>query len=631
VATDLILLSRVSYRDKEITGPRMRNLFALLAGDLRTGCSAARLADELWWDERPENPAKALQILVSRARSQLGADVIANTTSGYRLALTDEQVDTSAVLLSAAAATQRLRDGDHEAALSYAETGLAHWHDATEAEPTDPLSTLRVQRKSTYRALVRIRALALARLGRHDEAVEPLAEVFRDRPKDEEVLLELMRAESPPAALTRYDTYRRRLRDELGTDPGRPLQDFHQRLLQGEAPAVRSGVPHDPNPLLGRDDDLAAVMAMLRSSRVTSIVGPGGLGKTRLAHAVSRAVEQPAVYFVPLAGVTADGAVAAAVASALGVGDAQPVARPAPPPDVVTGISNALGKGPALLVLDNCEHVVRGAAGLVQTLVAMLADLRVLTTSRAPLDISSESVYLLPELDLAASVELFGQRARAARPTVSLPETAVTELCQRLDGLPLAVELAAARVRVMSVVDISARLADRFSLLRGNSRDRPERHRTLGAVIEWSWNLLGIETQRAMRTLSVFPDGFTAQAAEQLLGTDALETLARLTDQSLLKVTDTSAGARFRMLETVREFSSALRDAAETEAVTRQFLDWATGFGVEHHEGPFGPEPGRPVALIRAEQDNLQLALNMALDRGHGPAVAAATAVLADL
>jgi DNA-binding SARP family transcriptional activator len=327
VTTDLTLLSRVAYRDQEVTGPRLQGLLALLAGELRSGCSTARLVEGLWPDEQPENPTKALQVLVSRARAQLGSGVIVSTPTGYRLSLSEEQVDTSAVVLSASASAQHSRAGDHAAALAHAQAGLALWDGAAVDDTVldGPLSALRAREASTYRSLVRARALALSRLGHHAESVEALTELFRERPRDEEILLELLRCESatvgPPAALARYDAYRRSLRDELGTDPGAALQTMHQQLLQGQAPAIRHGIPHEPNPLLGRDEDIAAVANLLRRSRVTSIVGPGGLGKTRLAHVVSRQAEQRVVHLVALAGVAGDDDVASEVASALGLGE----------------------------------------------------------------------------------------------------------------------------------------------------------------------------------------------------------------------------------------------------------------------------------------------------------------------
>ena len=641
VTVELTLLSQVSYGSLEIVGSRLQGLLALLAEDPHVGCSTSRLVDGLWPDEQPEHPFKALQVLVSRARARLGPGVIVSTPGGYRLSLREDQIDASAVLLSASESEKRSRAGDHLAALRHAEAGLALCEGAEGWDSGDghPLSALRAARAPAYRSLLRARALALSRLGRRAEAAAPLGELILRFPRDEEVLAELLRCEAaaaagPAAALARYAAYRQRLRDELGSDPGPALQGVHQELLQADAPVIRRSVRHEPNPLLGRDDDIAAVAGLLRTSRVTSIVGTGGLGKTRLAHAVSAQAEQRVVHVVELAGVAAGGDVTAEVASALGVGEdgGNPGGRRGGPPGLPAGIVTALSPGPALLVLDNCEHVVRGAADLVHALVWLSKDLRVLTTSRAPLGLSSESVYLLPELDLPTTAELFEQRARAARPDADLPAQAVRELCGRLDGLPLAAELAAARVRVMSVAEIARRLDDGFAVLRGGARDAPQRHRTLHAVIDWSWNLLEPAGQAAMRALSVFPDGFTGDAAWHLLGADVLPVLEQLADQSLLKVVDTASGTRYRMLETVREFAAARReDAGETDRVTGRFLAWARDFGVAHHDSVLIGDDLPAFELVRAEQDNLVQALGHGLGRKDGATVAAVSAVLGGL
>ena len=349
---ELVLLSRVSYRGQEITGSRLQGLLALLAEDPHVGCSAARLTDALWPDEQPEHPAKALQVLVSRARARLGPGVIVSTPGGYRLSLSADQIDASAVLLSVAESAKRSRAGDHLAALAArrgrarAVRGRGRLGHRQRRPPVRspaaarPLAALRAARVPAYRSLQRARALALSRLGRRAEAAAPLGELNQRYPRDEEVLAELLRCEAatagPAAALARYAGYRQRLRDDLGSDPGPALQGVYQELLQADAPVIRRGVRHEPNPLLGRDDDIAAVTSLLRTSRVTSIVGPGGLGKTRLAHAVSSQAEQRVVYFVELAGVAADGDVTAEVAAALGAGEegggpAAAAARPAAP------------------------------------------------------------------------------------------------------------------------------------------------------------------------------------------------------------------------------------------------------------------------------------------------------------
>ena len=324
------------------------------------------------------------------------------------------------------------------------------------------------------------------------------------------------------------------------------------------------------------------------------------------------------------------------VASALGAGEARrtPGGQRAVPTGVVAGIAAALGPGPALLVLDNCEHVVRGAADLVRALVSTTKDLRVLTTSRAPLGLSSESVYPLPELDLPTTVELFGQRARAARPGVELPADVVEELCRHLDGLPLAVELAAARVRVMSVAEIARRPG---RPVRAAARRRAGRAGAAPARCTRSSTGAGTCSSRPARRRCArcrsSPAGSPPTPRGRCSATATRSTvLEHLVDQSLLKVADTPAGTRFRMLETVREFSAARREAAgETEPGGRRVPRVGPRLRRGAPRVGLRGRPVRAVERIRAEQDNLVQALRYGLAEADGATVAATSAVLGGL
>ncbi|MFC6705910.1 BTAD domain-containing putative transcriptional regulator [Flexivirga alba] len=625
----LIVLPEISLDGKAVTSTAIGRLVLSLAADLRAGVSATRLIDELWPRQRPEHPSKALQVLVSRARSALGHDLIASTPVGYRLTLDEEEVDATAVRLRTVAAQRAAREGDPEGALRHSEAGLALWPAAaSDPDPDDPVQQLRLDTLSMLTVLRRERGLALGALGRHTEAKDVLAACAEGATDDETVLAALLRAEaatgSRSAALDRYERHRRSLRDHLGTDPGPALQAVHRELLDSDRPQVRTGVEHDPNPLLGRDHDVEAVSALTASSRVTSIVGPGGLGKTRLAHAVSRRSLQRSVQFVGLAGVTDSADVVSEVASALGVtGVSTRAGRTIEAPtDLTTGIGRSLSGGSALLVLDNCEHVLDGAVTLVRSLVALLPDLRILTTTRAPLGLSSETTYPLAELEPDTAVELFTQRARAVRPDIELPDDVVRRLCARLDGLPLALELAAARTNVLSVRQIEQRLSDRFALLNRGASDAPDRHRTLQAVIDWSWQLLGAPEQEALAILSVLADGFDLDTAGQVLAAsgatgavDPVDIVEHLVDQSLLRRADRDGRPRFRMLETVREFGAEqLKRAGNTDVAVRAMTKWAADAAREHGPALFGTEPDDALHFLLAEEDNLTAALRAAVD-----------------
>ena len=442
-----------------------------------------------------------------------------------------------------------------------------------------PVEDLRAEAREHHADAGAVLGRVCSVLGDHAEALRHLTALPMP---DEATMAALLRSEQAvhgaPAALLRYEAHRSRLAEELGVDPGPVLQAVHGELLAADHP-VRAGLLHESTSLVGRDDDLRALRAAVRDSRVTSILGPGGLGKTRLAHLLGREAEQSVVHFVELVGVTSPEDVVVEVGSALGVRDSvsgRRVLTPEQRNDVRSRIAAQLDQAPTLLILDNCEHVVSAVADLVAYLVASSARLRVLTTTRAPLAIAAEQVFPLAQLDEAAACELFVERARSARPAVELDPDAVRRVVARLDGLPLTIELAAAKVRGMSVDDIARRLDDRFRLLSGAVRSKPDRHQTLLNVIDWSWNLLAEPEREALARLSVFHDGFTLETAEQVLPGDGLAAVQTLVDQSLLSLVDAGGTVRYRMLETVREFGrQRLVDSGrEPDAVQAQ-LAWA--------------------------------------------------------
>ncbi|MGI5161546.1 ATP-binding protein [Microbispora sp. CA-102843] len=606
----LSLLDGVRWRGQPVVGERAQALLAALALACRT-VNADRLVAEVWGDSEPANPAKALQVLVSRTRSVVGSESLVTEAGGYRLEVPPDRVDAGRLHGLSDRAWALLVENPAAAAAA-AEEALALGIGALPPEGDGPLAEVRRRAERDLASARVVLARARSRSGDHGPALPELEEAARVHPEDEGLLADLLRSEAAVrgtgAALDRFERYRSDLRERIGADVGPELRRVHRELLALDSP-VRAGVRFDTTPLLGRDDDLRLVRALLAASRVVSILGPGGLGKTRLAHAVAREAPQPVVHFVELVGVTAPEDLVGEVGSALGVRDSVTGRRTLTPQqraDVRARIAQQLDLAPTLLVLDNCEHLVEAVADLVAYLTATTRELRVLTTTRSPLAIAAERVYPLPQLGTGDAVELFCDRATAARPGVHLDEDDVRAVVARLDGLPLAIELAAAKVRVMSPVEIARRLEDRFSLLRGGDRSAPFRHQTLLAVIDWSWNLLGERERRALRRLSAFPDGFTLDAAEEVLGDDALGDVEELVEQSLLTVVETAEGVRYRMLETVREFGRVRLDSAgETADARAAVRAWAVGHADLHGTRLYSPEQVDAMDRLRSEETNL--------------------------
>ena len=606
----LRLIDGAAWAGTRIRGERTRALLLALADADGRAVSEELLADAIWPDDRPENPTGALQVVVSRARKATSADVIARTDSGYRLSLDRDDVDVWRVDAAAAEAPRALAAGDLQAAGRAARIV----RDAGRDDDFVLGRTLEAQ-------------------GQHAEALPLLRDAERDA--DVAALLRSVAAvEGAPAALARYERLRADLADRLGVDPSPELQALHRELLARDRP-VRSGIRYDTSSLVGRDHDIEAVRALLRRSRVTTVLGPGGLGKTRLANVVARQADQPVVHLVELVGVTAGDDVIAEVGAALGVRDSVSSRRaltPAQRADVRGRVAEQLAQAPTLLVLDNCEHIVDAVADLAAFLVASVPSLTILITSRAPLAIAAESVYPLAQLTPRDGVSLFIERATAARPDTRLSDETVRELVGRLDGLPLAIELAAARIRSMSVDEILRRLSDRFALLRGGDRSAPDRHQTLLAVIDWSWNLLADRERRALRRLAVFQDGFALDGAESLFGADALDAVSDLVAQSLVTVADEGDRVRYRMLETVREFGLIrLAEADDEQAARAAQREWAGALAQHAATRLYGPHQLAAVDALAVEETNLIDVLRRAIADGEPAAAVRMFAALGGL
>ncbi|CAM2841056.1 BTAD domain-containing putative transcriptional regulator [Skermania piniformis] len=619
-----------------LSGGRARVLLTALAIDPGRSHSAAALIDELWGDRPPRAPANALQTHVSRLRALLPDGAIEMGPAGYRLALRRDQVDLAAAqdrLRRAATAEPavQLRIARQVRALRRGESGADL--------PAGPLAAeLAATANRLWAELDLLEVEAGLAAGDPSGALAPARAATVAAPLDEpaharlmSVLLALGR---PNEALAVFAGIRFRLAEELGADPGPELVELNTAALQGSGPAAPThraiGLRAAPNVLLGRDADLAAVDAALRSSRVVTVLGPGGTGKTRVANEIGiRRAVGCRVVLVELAPVRDGSGVLTGIGATLGLGeiDRQPGALGR---GRVRGLGDRLRESlaaqPALLILDNCEQVIEAVADIVGDLIATCPDLAVLTTSRSPLAIAAEVVYPLPPLaihdDGGPAAELFRQRAQAVRPSVRLDSAQVAGLCRTLDGLPLAIELAAARVRTMSVTEIGARLDQRFAFLRGGDRTAPERHRTLQAVIDWSWNLLVPAEQAALRRLCRFPAGFTLAAAQRVAGgpdiPDVPAALDGLVGQSLLSVDEDDTGVvRYHMLETVREYGEVqLAAAAEADAVERGTALWAIDFVDKARAGFGSPAQVAAVLAVAAEQDNLVAILRRGLDTG---------------
>ena len=696
-------------RPVHVGGQRVRALVILLALDAGRVVAARSLIERLWPDERPTDTANALQSLVSRLRvalrqAGLPAGVLESSAVGYRLAVPAEAVDALAFEAAARAGRAALAGGDMAAAASLLRAALACWRGPALADVAgEEFAVVPAARLAELRdaaLLDRIEAdLALGEAGpvligelRALAAADRLAE----RPAG--LLMRALAAAGRQAeALAVYQRTRELLADGLGVDPSPQLDQAYLAVLRQEVPAApapaaaaaraavaapveavaaspaeavaarRRGAWYQPNSFIGRDQDVTGVLKQLAAERLVTLTGPGGVGKTRLAaEAAARLADSAwftgSAWFAELAPLAQPSELPYAVLDALGLRERSLGLRGADGAgDPLDRLRAALAARDAVLILDNCEHLIDAAAALAARLLADCPGVRVLATSREPLGIGGETLYPVDPLPappavlragadpdgLASSypaVRLFADRAAAVLPSFTLNsgnEADVARICRALDGMPLAIELAAPWLRTLAPAQLAERLDDRFALLTGGSRTAQPRHQTLRAVVDWSWHLLS-EPERALaRRLAVFPVGATLAAAEQVCADPApgqpppdpggpagpasvlpragvLPVLSALVGKSIIAMADTPGGCapRYRMLETVRAYglerlAEAGEETATRDACARYYLDFA------ETADPLlrAADQVRWFRELLAEQDNASAALRWAIAR----------------
>jgi predicted ATPase/DNA-binding SARP family transcriptional activator len=601
-----------------VTGSRRRPLLLRLLLSANHAVAAERLVDDLWDASPPAGARSTLASHVSMLRGLLGDDRIVPTPGGYRIRVGVGELDVTSFEADADAGGAALRAGDPQSALPRLTAALGAWRGPAWADVADrawaagEVTRLAERRHGALDDLLRARL----ELGHHREVVADAEQAVDEEPLREErwasLMLALYRSGRQADALRAFRRLRTVLAEELGIDPSAQLVALEDAILHqkpelawqpttataGGANGTVTGtggsiveplghnVPEPVSPLRGRADDLAEVGLLLAEHRVVTVTGVGGVGKTRFAVEVARRAFgdfRDAVWFVELAPVSDAARVPDAVAEVLH--PHRDATRPA-----LERLVDSVGGRRVLLVLDNCEHLLSGCASVVAALVARCPALVVLSTSREPLRVGGEQVHRLQplalpptrvitprELDASPAVALFLERARAQRPGLDASGSdgdVAGSICRRLDGLPLALELAAARTGSMSLADLDERLADRFKWVAGGRRDVAPRQQTLWATIDWSYGLLEPEERAVLRGLSVFVGGCTLGAAAAVCSAsmpteDVRRAVPSLVDRSLVVADHGRGVVRYRLLETIREFAALhLAEHPEEEAAT---------------------------------------------------------------
>lgn len=626
-----------------VGGARLRALLTVLA--LRPGRTVpvSVLVDEVWDGDPPADAPGAVQALVGRLRRALGAGAVDSAEGGYLLTAGRDDIDLHRFERLAGEGTRALADGDPAKAVIVLDDALALWHGPALADLPD--RTAQAARWETRRLDVRrARFTAALALGDAEQSLPELTALCDSHPLDEPLqalrLRALRDAGRPAEALAAYESVRQLLADRLGSDPGPELRTLHTQLLTPAQPKVSAPAPAPAPPgnlrarltsFVGREADIDTIRGDLASARLVTLLGPGGAGKTRLSQEAAETVGYAArdgVWLAELAPVDDPKAVPEAVLTAVGAretvlrgaGAEEMRAVSERNDDPLNRLAEHCAKRRMLLILDNCEHVVDAAAHLVEELLERCPGLTVLATSREPLGVPGELLRPVEPLPEPVALRLLADRGAAARPGFRIDADAETaaaaaEICLRLDGLPLAIELAAARLRMLTARQIADRLDDRFRLLTSGARTVLPRQQTLRAVVDWSWDLLDEDERDVLRRLSVFAGGCSLAAAEAVCGPAALESLGSLVDKSLVVAAPSAdGGMRYRLLETVAEYAGErLDESGDRATAERSHLAHYRELARTTDPELRGHGQAAAIALLEREYENLRTALRHAV------------------